>query len=128
MGQLRNGSVRGTACEATWRGFPALREEFWNNVNVIGTGEELNQSLEKAGRVADFLEFAELMCLTPWSGMSPAAATSAWRARLRTARPCATTSIFIRVRLGMDGPGGNWELHQEPLEFEYVHLTQRSYK
>src|SRR5947209_7704950 len=42
---------------------PKLREEFWNNVNVLGGGEELNQALENAGRVADFLEFGELMCL-----------------------------------------------------------------
>src|SRR6267142_3483676 len=42
---------------------PELREEFWKNVNVLGSGEELNQALENAGRVADFLEFAELMCL-----------------------------------------------------------------
>src|SRR5207237_6055596 len=42
---------------------PELKEEFWKNVNVLGGGEELNQSLENAGRVADFLEFAELMCL-----------------------------------------------------------------
>src|ERR1700674_3874718 len=42
---------------------PALREEFWNNLRIIGTGEELNQSLEKAGRGADFLELGELMCL-----------------------------------------------------------------
>ena len=42
---------------------PALREEFWKDVNVAGADEELNQSLEKAGRVADFLEFGELMCL-----------------------------------------------------------------
>ena len=42
---------------------PELREEFWKNVNVLGSGEELNQSLENAGRVADFLEFGELMCL-----------------------------------------------------------------
>ncbi len=42
---------------------PALREEFWRDVKVLGTGEELNQSLEKAGRVADFFELAELMCL-----------------------------------------------------------------
>jgi len=42
---------------------PALREEFWKSVNIVGTGEELNQSLEKAGRVADFLELGELMCL-----------------------------------------------------------------
>lgn len=41
---------------------PELREEFWKNVNVLGSNESLNQSLEKAGRVADFLEFGELMC------------------------------------------------------------------
>ena len=41
----------------------ALREEFWQNVNVPGIGDDLNQSLEKAGRVADFLELAELMCI-----------------------------------------------------------------
>ena len=46
-----------------WHAIPALREEFWNNVNMLGTGEELNQSLEKAGRLADFLELAELMCI-----------------------------------------------------------------
>jgi succinate dehydrogenase / fumarate reductase flavoprotein subunit len=42
---------------------PALREEFWNNVNVTGENGELNQNLEYAGRVADFMEFAELLCL-----------------------------------------------------------------
>src|SRR5208337_2767009 len=42
---------------------PALREEFWKNVRVLGANEEFNQSLEKAGRVADFFELAELMCL-----------------------------------------------------------------
>ena len=44
------------------RGCPKLREEFWSNVKVLGAGENINQSLEKAGRVADFLEFGELMC------------------------------------------------------------------
>src|SRR5439155_4274599 len=44
---------------------PELREEFWEDVNVLGSGEELNQALENAGRVADFLKFAELMCLDP---------------------------------------------------------------
>jgi len=42
---------------------PALREEFWNNVNIPGSNEAVNPELEKAGRVADFLEFAELLCL-----------------------------------------------------------------
>ena len=41
---------------------PVIREEFWRNVNVPGSGAELNQSLERAGRVADFLELGELMC------------------------------------------------------------------
>ena len=55
-----------------------MREEFWNNVNIIGTGEELNQSLEKAGRVADFLELGgtdvrAMRC----SERNPAAGTSA---------------------------------------------------
>ena len=45
------------------RQIPALREEFWKNVKVAGQNEELNQNLEHAGRVADFLEFAELLCL-----------------------------------------------------------------
>ena len=52
-----------TACREALAKIPALREEFWKNVNVPGNGEEFNQSLERAGRVADFLEFAELMCL-----------------------------------------------------------------
>ena len=58
-GMARNEQGLKTALEK----IPALREEFWKNVRVPGDGEELNQSLEKAGRVADFLEFAELLCL-----------------------------------------------------------------
>src|SRR5215208_4797879 len=42
---------------------PEIREEFWKNVNIVGSGEGLNQELEKAGRVADFMELAELMCI-----------------------------------------------------------------
>ncbi len=82
---------------------PALREEFWNDVNVPGDGEELNQSLEKAGRVADFLEFGELMCLDALDRENPAAAISARSTRPPTARPCATTSTSPRRRLGIHG-------------------------
>src|SRR5262249_18010670 len=49
--------------KAALQKIPSLREEYWRDVRVLGAGEELNQSLEKAGRVADFLELAELMCL-----------------------------------------------------------------
>ncbi|MEX2031952.1 MAG: fumarate reductase/succinate dehydrogenase flavoprotein subunit, partial [Dehalococcoidia bacterium] len=57
-GMTRNAQGLKTALEK----IPALRAEYWRDVNVLGTGEELNQSLEKAGRVADFLELGELMC------------------------------------------------------------------
>src|SRR5215468_3906889 len=51
-----------TGLKKALKRIPELREEFWKNVNVLGGGEELNQALENAGRVADFLEFGELMC------------------------------------------------------------------
>ena len=67
-------SARSFGITAAWRAMkrasrkrstliPALREEFWKNVRVLGSNEEFNQSLEKAGRVADFFELAELMCI-----------------------------------------------------------------
>ena len=62
VGPLRHGAERGGPEGGARSAFPTLREEFWRNVNVPGSDEELNQALEKAGRVADFLELAELMC------------------------------------------------------------------
>ena len=63
LGRVRHGAESKPASSARSRRIPELREEFWKNVSVPGSGEELNQSLENAGRVADFLEFGELMCL-----------------------------------------------------------------
>ena len=67
-----------------------LRADFWRNLKVLGTASSLNQSLEKAGRVADFLELGELMCMRCTDG-SRAAGTSAPSPRPRTVRRCATT-------------------------------------
>jgi succinate dehydrogenase / fumarate reductase flavoprotein subunit len=112
---------------------PALREEFWETVTVPGTGEEFNQTLEHAGRVADFLEFAELLC----------------RDALHREESCG--GHFRVEHQVTEGPEKGeakrdderfqyvaaWEwrglgeapaLHREPLEFEYVKPTQRSYK
>ena len=108
---------------------PELREEFWRNVNVPGSDTELNQALEKAGRVADFLELGELMC----------------RDALHREESCG--GHFREEHQTEDGEAKRddehfayaaaWEytgdlasprLHREPLEFEYVHLAQRSYK
>ena len=63
VGLLRHGAQRRRAQDRRSARFRALREQFWRDVKVLGDGEELNQSLEKAGRVADFFELAELMCL-----------------------------------------------------------------
>ena len=108
---------------------PELRDEFWRNVNVPGSDAELNQALEKAGRVADFLELGELMCRTRSTGRNRAAATSGRSIRPRTARPCGTTSTLPTSRPGNTrARTRRRSCTKEPLEFEYVHLAQRSYK
>ena len=77
---------------------PQLREEFWQNVSVPGEPNNLNQNLEYAGRVADYLEFGELLALRrAASAANRAAATSARKARRRTAKRCATTRISAHV-------------------------------
>ncbi|MGW5680983.1 fumarate reductase/succinate dehydrogenase flavoprotein subunit [Nonomuraea sp. NPDC003754] len=106
---------------------PSLREEFWRNVKVSGTAEELNQVLEKAGRVADFFDLAELMCLDALvrtescGGHFRAESQDADGEALRDDENFAHVSAWER---GPDGP----VLHKEPLEYEYVKMSQRSYK
>jgi succinate dehydrogenase / fumarate reductase flavoprotein subunit len=108
---------------------PALREEFWNNVNIIGTGEELNQSLEKAGRVADFLELAELICFDALQR----AESCGGHFRIESQTPEGEAKrddehFSYASAWEWKGDGGRWDLHKEPLVFEYVHPAQRSYK
>ena len=108
---------------------PALREEFWNNVNIIGTGEELNQSLEKAGRVADFLELAELICFDALQR----AESCGGHFRVESQTPEGEAkrddnNFSYASAWEWKGDGGRWNLHKEPLVFEYVHPAQRSYK
>jgi succinate dehydrogenase / fumarate reductase flavoprotein subunit len=108
---------------------PVLREEFWNNVNIIGTGEELNQSLEKAGRVADFLELAELMCLDALQRAESCGGHFRVESQTPDGEAKRDDEHFSYVSAWeWKGEGAQWELHKEPLAFEYVHLTQRSYK
>jgi succinate dehydrogenase / fumarate reductase flavoprotein subunit len=105
-----------------------LREEFWENVNVLGAGEELNQSLEKAGRVADFLEFGELLCYDALNRRESCGGH--FREEFQTADGEAKRNdeefAFVSAwEYVGDGPP---QLHKEPLEFEAVHLATRSYK
>jgi succinate dehydrogenase / fumarate reductase flavoprotein subunit len=110
-------------------GIPELRERFWADVRVPGSGDTLNQSLEKAGRVADFMEFAEVMCHDALARDESAGAhyrvehtTDEGEAR-RDDENFAHASVWE-----FRGVGEEPRLHQEHLEFEHVQLSQRSYK
>src|SRR6202140_4876513 len=108
---------------------PALREEFWNNLRIIGTGEELNQSLEKAGRVADFLELGELMCLDALEREESCGGHFRVESQTPDGEALRDDEKFSFVSAWeWKGEGDQWELHKEPLTFEHVHLAQRSYK
>jgi len=108
---------------------PELREEFWNNVNILGTGEEFNQSLEKAGRVADFLELAELMCIDALQRTESCGCHFREESQTPDGEAKRDDDHFSYASAWeWKGEGGQWELRREPLAFEYVHLTQRSYK
>jgi len=108
---------------------PRLREEFWNNLRIIGKGEELNQSLEKAGRVADFLELSELMCLDALEREESCGCHFRVESQTPDGEALRDDERFSYVAAWeWKGEGNGWELHKEPLEFEYVHLAQRSYK
>jgi succinate dehydrogenase / fumarate reductase flavoprotein subunit len=107
---------------------PELRQEFWSDVLVTGTGAELNQQLEKAGRVADFLEFGELMVLDAL--VREESCGGHFREEHQTPdgeaeRDDENFSHVSAWQYGGDGIGP--VLHKEPLEFAYVHLAQRSY-
>ncbi|MFY9723986.1 MAG: fumarate reductase/succinate dehydrogenase flavoprotein subunit [Bryobacteraceae bacterium] len=108
---------------------PDLREQFWREVKVLGSGEELNQSLEKAGRVADFFELAELMCLDALERKESCGGH--FREEYHTPDGEAARDdehYSYAAAWEYRGVGNRPELHQEPLTFEYVHPTQRSYK
>jgi succinate dehydrogenase / fumarate reductase flavoprotein subunit len=111
------------------RAIPEIRERFWRDVRVTGSGAELNQELEKAGRVADFLEFAELMCIDALERDESCGAH--FREEHQTADGEAQRNdeqFAYAAAWEYTGPGNAPKLHKEPLTFEYVHLTQRSYK
>ncbi|MBX6331251.1 MAG: fumarate reductase/succinate dehydrogenase flavoprotein subunit [Gemmatimonadaceae bacterium] len=108
---------------------PELREEFWENVNVPGTGVELNQALEKAGRVADFLELAELICLDALHRRESCGGHFREESQTPEGEALRDDEHFAYVAAWeYAGDGASPVLHKEPLSFEYVHLAQRSYK
>jgi succinate dehydrogenase flavoprotein subunit len=108
---------------------PTLREEFWRNVNVPGSDAELNQALEKAGRVADFLELAELMCRDALHREESCGGHFREEFQTEDGEALRDDERFAYVAAWEHaGREAEPRLHQEPLTFEYVHLAQRSYK
>ena len=108
---------------------PPLREEFWNNLRVPGSGAELNQQLELAGRVADFLELGELMCLDALERDESCGChfrlehqTADGEAKRNDQQYCHVAAWEYK------GDGVKPERHAEPLTYEFVHLAERSYK
>ncbi|MGV9212448.1 fumarate reductase/succinate dehydrogenase flavoprotein subunit [Micromonospora sp. RB23] len=106
-----------------------LREQFWQRVKVSGTGEELNQSLEKAGRVADFFELAELMCIDALHREESCGGHFRAEHQTPDGEAQRDDEKFAYVAAWeFTATGEPSVLHKEDLKFEYVHPTQRSYK
>jgi succinate dehydrogenase / fumarate reductase flavoprotein subunit len=108
---------------------PELREQYWSDVVVLGPGESLNQSLEKAGRVADFMELAELMCLDALEREESCGGHFREEYQTEEGEALRNDERFCHAAVWEHaGEGGKPVRHVEPLSFEYVHLAQRSYK
>ncbi len=124
-GMGRNEAGLKTALER----IPVLREEFWKNVRVLGENEEINQSLEKAGRVADFLELGELMCRDALERRESCGGH--FREEFQTADGEAQRDDANYSHVAVweyAGEGKTPVRNVEPLVFENVHLATRSYK
>ena len=108
---------------------PALREEFWRDVMVPGTGEELNQTLEHAGRVADFLELGELMCRDALHREESCGGHFRTEYQTPDGEALRNDAEFAYVAAWeYAGEGKSPVLNKEPLVFENIKLSQRSYK
>ena len=108
---------------------PGIRAEFWKNVNVPGEGGDINQNLEKAGRVADFMELAELICLDALHRRESCGAHFREEYQTEEGEARRDDEDFAYVAAWQfSGDGAEPILNKEPLTFEYLHLSQRSYK
>jgi len=118
-----------TGLQAAIDTIPALRQEFWERVNVPGEGADLNQSLEKAGRIADYFELAELICRDALAREESCGGHFREEHQTPEGEAQRGDEHFAHVAVwehaGDDQPPVR---NTEPLEYEVVHLTQRSYK
>ena len=108
---------------------PALREEFWKNVKVTGETGDLNMDLERAGRVADFLEFGELLCLDALHRKESCGGHFRVEYQEADGEAKRDDENFAYVAAWeFQGEGKPPVLNKEPLVYEEVHMSTRSYK
>jgi len=125
VGMSRTDQSLRTALEA----IPKLRDAFWHDVSVPGTPDNLNQSLEYAGRVADYLEFAELLTLDALHRRESCGGHFREESQTPDGEALRDDANYSYVAAWeFTGVGKEPALHKEPLAFEEVHPTQRSYK
>ena len=125
VGMARNEAGLKTALEK----IPALRQEFWENVNVLGSEGSFNQNLERAGRVADFLEFAEVLTLDALHRKESCGGHFREESQTPEGEAKRDDENFCYVGAWeYKGDGIAPELSKEPLTFDNVHLATRSYK
>jgi len=119
----------GESLEMALKRIPELRDEFWSNVKIPGSGEDLNQELEKAGRVADFLEFGELMAFDALLREESCGGHFRVEHQMPDGEAKRDDEKFCYVAAWeFKGTGKKPELHKEPLVFENIQLATRSYK
>jgi succinate dehydrogenase flavoprotein subunit len=108
---------------------PALREEFWRDLRIVGGPDQLNQELEKAGRVADYFELAELMCRDALHRDESCGGHLREEHQTPDGEALRDDARYSYVAAWQwNGPGKEPTLHKEPLELEFVKPSQRSYK
>jgi len=106
----------------------SLREEFWRDVFVPGKNEELNQAIEKAGRVADFMELAELMCLDALDRRESCGGHFREESQTPDGEALRDDAHYSHVSAWEYKGDGSAVCHKEPLTFEAIKMGQRSYK
>jgi succinate dehydrogenase / fumarate reductase flavoprotein subunit len=125
VGMGRNDAGLRTALQR----IPEIRAEFWQNVKVPGSAETLNQSLEMAGRVADFMELAEVLALDALVRAESCGGHFREESQTEEGEALRKDDQFSFVSAWeYTGEGQTPNLHKEALDFEYVKLSQRSYK
>ncbi|MGZ4036137.1 MAG: fumarate reductase/succinate dehydrogenase flavoprotein subunit, partial [Bacteroidia bacterium] len=105
-----------------------LREEFWKDVRVTGTADEFNPELEKAGRVADFLELGELMCMDALNRAESCGGHFREESQTEEGEAKRNDDKFSYVSAWENKGNNTYELHKEELIFDVAHPSQRSYK